>query len=315
VYSALLFRADFAIISIGMTHWFVLSVLPLFGVRVIPDIHCVLWSKFQQPSRSEVILRSIDRQLLFGSQAYATLAASSEIARQVRELGARSPVIGFLPTYYRETFEGIPSPPDPQPFRVLFAGRIEKNKGVFDILEIARRYRAQGISGIAFDICGSGSALEALREQSVRVGVGSSFECHGHLGRSRMREMFARSHAVLVPTTTDFREGLNRVVVEGVLSGRPVITSSVCPALDSVRDAVLEVPPDNVGAYHDAILSLRDDAGLYHRKRRACTDYQNQFYDETNGWASALRSVLSRHLLPPAAPVTRPTATQAKTVR
>jgi glycogen synthase len=308
VCSALLFRADFAIVSMGMTHWFVLSVLPIFGIRVIPDIHCVLWSKFQEPSRTERILREIDRRLLFHTRAHATLTASPEIARQVRELGAQNPVIEFLPTYYRETFEHIACSSTSRPFRVLFAGRIEKNKGVFDVLDIARRYRAHGVSGIVFDICGGGTALVALREQSARVGLGADFICHGHLGREEMKAMFSNCHIVLVPTTSDFREGLNRVVVEGVLSGRPVVTSSVCPALDSVRDAVLEVPPDNVSGYHDAILRLRDDAELYASKSHACKVYQDQFYDEANGWGNALRRVLGKPI-PSATQLARPAAT------
>ena len=98
---------------------------------------------------------------------------------------------------------------------------------------------------------------------------------------------------MIVPTTTDFVEGLNKVILEGVLAGRPVIASAVCPALDVVRDAVVEVAPDDAAGYRDAILQLRGDPELYARKRRACVDYKEQFYDPANSWAAALRSALS----------------------
>ena len=45
-----------------------------------------------------------------------------------------------------------------------------------------------------------------------------------------MREMFRQAHVLIVPTTTDFIEGFNQVVVEGVLAGRPVITSWNVPS-------------------------------------------------------------------------------------
>jgi glycogen synthase len=49
-------------------------------------------------------------------------------------------------------------------FRVLFIGRIEFDKGVFDLLEAARKISKQGIKDIVFDICGDGTALDSLRQ-------------------------------------------------------------------------------------------------------------------------------------------------------
>jgi glycosyltransferase involved in cell wall biosynthesis len=107
-----------------------------------------------------------------------------------------------------------------------------------------------------------------------------------------MKEELRMAHVLIVPTTTDFIEGFNQVVVEGVLAGRPVITSSICPALSYVRDAVVEVAPDDVQGYGDAIVRLREDRGLYEEKRLACLAYQPQFYDLKQSWAAALESVL-----------------------
>jgi glycosyltransferase involved in cell wall biosynthesis len=97
---------------------------------------------------------------------------------------------------------------------------------------------------------------------------------------------------LIVPTTSDFAEGFNQVVVEGVLAARPVITSNVCPALDYVKDAVVQVPPDDVQAYQDAIIRLADDQCLYDQKRQACLALHGQFYDRAKGWAAALRQAL-----------------------
>ena len=107
--------------------------------------------------------------------------------------------------------------------------------------------------------------------------------------------MFRDCHVLIVPTTTDFPEGFNQVVGEGILAGRPVITSSVCPALDYVREAVVEVPADDVSAYHDAILRLHDDLALYEQKRSASVALQGQFYDPKRGWAQALRMALGEN--------------------
>ena len=181
------------------------------------------------------------------------------------------------------SFEGIACP-CPPPFRVFYAGRIEANKGVFHLLEIAKRFDKEGRQDIEFDLCGEGSALQNLRQQAKDANVSTRFRCHGHVEKAAMRQMYAAAHVVIAPTTTEFVEGFNKTVAEGVLAGRPVITSSVCPALEYVREAVLEVPPDDVKAYADAILRLCDDAALYESKRRGCVTSQPQFYDLGRGW-------------------------------
>ena len=290
------FGADLAIVAEGSTHWFVLRLFPLFGIALAPTIHCVLWPKFKTPRAPQRLLNAMAGRL-FRRRCLAVMSASEDITQQVRELaGANAPeVVPFLPTYRRATFADIGAPPfATSPFRVLFAGRIERNKGVFDLLSIARRFEAEGRREIEFDLCGAGSALEELREAVAAAGLGARFRLHGHCSRERMQEMMRDAHTVIVPTTTDFVEGFNQVVVESVLAGRPVVTSSVCPALTTVRDAVVETPPDDVAGYGDALLRLQSDREFYERKRRACFAYQPQFYDPAQGWGAALKHVVER---------------------
>jgi glycosyltransferase involved in cell wall biosynthesis len=291
--SAMRFRADVAIIS-GGAHWFSLGLLAMLGVKVVPTLHCVLWRKGQKP-RGWIgrIVLALDGRL-FRKRTAAILSLSNDISDQVSELlaGTKKQVFSFLPTYRAESFADLGEAGPVPPLRVFFAGRIERNKGVFDLLEIARRFAAEERSDIEFDLCGDGSALAELRRAVEQAGVGERFRCHGHCDKPRMRAMYTAAHVVIVPTTSDFIEGFNKVVAEAVLAGRPVITSSVCPALEYVREAVVEVPPNDVKAYGDAILKLRDDAGLYESKRRGCATVQAQFYDADRGWGAAVKRML-----------------------
>lgn len=285
------FRADIAIFS-GGAPWFALRPLGLTHTRVIAALHCVLWP--QSGSRT-VAQRAISRldAPFFRRTAWATLSASDDITRQVTGLagGSPRPIFEFLPTYRREVFDSIGAPNVRRvPFRVLYAGRIEVNKGVFDLATIARRFADQGRADVEFDVCGKGSMLEELRARTT--GLGSRFRVHGHCDRNMMRQMFEAAHVVIAPTTTSFIEGFNQVVAEGILAGRPVVTSSVCPALEYVRDGVVEVPPDDVEAYGDAILRLCDDADLYTRRRAGCLAAQAQFYDPNRSFAAALRRAI-----------------------
>jgi glycogen(starch) synthase len=290
--SAVWFGADVAVVSSG-THWFVLSLLPLFGVRVIPTLHCVLWRKSRRPRGLNRFFHKLNA-MFFRRAPSAILSLSSDITMQLDELthGIHAPVIPFLPSYRPGSVDPAGAPPASPPFRVLFAGRIERNKGVFDLLEVARRFAAAGREDIEFDLCGDGSALSELRRAAAESGLASRFRCHGHLGRPAMRDMYCRAHVVIAPTTSAFTEGFNKVVAEAVLAGRPVITSSVCPALEYVRGAVVEVPPDNVTAYGDAILAMAGDRKRWAALRAKCASISEPFYDASRSWGAALAAAI-----------------------
>lgn len=294
IVSAIRSRINAVVVADGTTHWFVLSLLSGMGVRVIPSLHCVLWRKYAPPTQAEKWFLKLSRNF-FANQCTAILTASDEISEQLVELTGSQhlPLVLFLPTYRRTEFAEVSKPDENRsPFRVLFAGRIESNKGVFDLLEIAKRFAQDGRQDISFDVCGTGSALEELRKAAKQAGVDSQFVCYGHCNKSQMRDMFNRAHVVIVPTKTDFVEGFNQVVVEGVLSGRPVVTSAVCPALSYVKEAVVEVPPDDIQEYGNALLKLCDDRSFYGEKQRSCLTLQEQFYDSSRSWGAVLKSVL-----------------------
>lgn len=292
--SALRFKADVAIIS-GGAHWFSLALLPWFGVKVAPTLHCVLWRKGRPPTGAlGKTIQSLNAWF-FRRKTVGALSISNDCTEQFSQLLANTPkrIFPFLPTYRPASFEAMrPAPPMP-PFRVFFAGRIERNKGVFDLLGIATRFAAEGRRDIEFDLCGEGSALPELRTAVEQAGVAGNFRLHGHVNKPDMRAMYEQAHVVIVPTTRDFIEGFNKVVAEGVLAGKPVITSSVCPALEYVRQAVVEVPPDDAKAYGDAILRLRDDPAFYQSRIDGCATAQSQFYDPARGWAAAVKSLIA----------------------
>jgi glycosyltransferase involved in cell wall biosynthesis len=291
VMTSLFNGVDVAVVS-TCDHWWLLRPLRWMGVKVVPSLHCVLRSR----ARKDPVSWLERRNIKFLSESEVVMAVSHDIAEQLRSLAGddRVHVRVFTPWYRAQSFEGVPTPPEPRkPFRVFYAGRIERKKGVFDLLAIAKRFADAGRAEIEFDLCGDGAALAQLREDAVAAGLAASFRCHGHLEKPQMREMYGQSHVVIVPTTTEFVEGFNKVVAEAVLAGRPVVTSSVCPALSYVRDAVVEVPPDDVQAYGDAILSLCDDADLYNAKRRGCEMARAQFYDGSRSWAATLKNALA----------------------
>jgi len=294
------FKPHVVITTINQNHWFLLFYLRWFNIPIIPSFHSVLWPKFTPMRRSWRALWLLN-QFFILRHVKAALVASKDIARQLRTLidEKNTEIVEHLPTYPHSQFASIPSPfTVPRlPFTVFFAGRIETNKGVYDVLEIARRLNADRRGTFQFDICGIGSELENLRQRIETLNLQEVVRCHGHLDSKNLSAVLGASHAVIVPTTTAFEEGFNMVCAESILAGRPVVTSAVCPALAYVSDAAVEVQPDNVDQYRQALIQLADDAGFYNQKQAACAALQEQFYDPGNSWAEKLKAVLNSYVV------------------
>lgn len=310
--TALHFKAD-VVVGSNTDCFFVSSLLPYLGISVIPSLHCVLWAKYRPVSKYQKVLSKLNRRF-FAKDCLAILSTSEDINQQVEELTHHQsrPIFNFLTTYRRDEFvkvDGVNL--DRSIFHVLFAGRIEADKGVFDLLAIAKRFQAEGHTNIVFHLCGRGSAFAKLQQQVQAAELQATFILHGYCNKPEMRKMFSLCHVVVVPTRTDFAEGLNQVVIEGVLANRPVITSSTCPALNYVQQAVIEVPSDDVQAYGDAILKLQHDPAFYEEKCRSCEGVQEQFYNPANRWGAALQRILRQFELVPS-PVTAPSKVQAE---
>jgi glycogen synthase len=290
------FRPDILILTEGHNYWVFLSILRIFGVVMIPAQHDALWKRFVPLKMSWRVLRAL-KALFFAGCIKEIMVAAESTAEQVRALVPRKKlqIEVFLPTYDRQQFSLVRSPTfETRPFNVLFMGRIETNKGIYDLLEIASSLSQREFH---FDMCGAGTEMASLRQTIEARGLSSMVRCHGFLNREQLYAIIDQTHAVIVPTTTDFEEGFNMVCAEAVLCGRPVITSAVCPALTYIRDAAIEVPPNDVRAYREAVVKLATDRHLYEEKRLACKLLEGQFCNANNSWGAKLRILLQRHIV------------------
>lgn len=292
---------DAVVVVPSPPYWFLFLALRAVGIPVIPSLHRVLWPRFRRPRPVPALLLRLTRSFLLRGCG-PILVVSEDIGDQVVELTAgakrRDDLLEFRPTYTPERGDhAMPPVTHPSdgggPLRILFVGRVEADKGVFLLLDAVERLVAED-RDVAVDVCGTGSALPAVRRAVAERGLTDTVRCHGYCDRPTLAARYAACHVVVVPTTTAFVEGFNKVVAEAVLAGRPVVTSAVCPALRTVEDAAVVVPPDEPGPYAEAIRRLHDDAELYRSKQAACGRLSRQFLDPTRSWGSRFEEALRR---------------------
>jgi glycosyltransferase involved in cell wall biosynthesis len=284
-------RADVVVVSSGTAHWFMLRPLQWAGVKVIPAYHNRALGPSDDDRPISRLVNRLNARVL--RAAAAVLVPSRDVGEQVKQIagGIAPPLLEYLPIYRADTF-GPATARDSlsAPFRVLFVGRVEEIKGVFLLLEVARRLQAQGVP-IEFDLCGGGGALDELRKKAIEVGVGSIFRLHGQLKQKDMRAKLAQAHVLVVPSTHQVGEGQPMVVAEAIVAGLPSLISTACPA-DYVRSAVEVLPPEDVDAWAEALQRLMREPARYQALVRGTEQLKAQFLDPERGFGASLRVAL-----------------------
>jgi len=294
IWSCLRYRAHIAVVAdCGL--WPLWAIARCFGVRIVAVLHCALWPSGFRPTSLKARILQRGAGWFWEHCVDASLVVSPECARQIRTIAPRleTPLVIGL-SHFRKTFFATITPPskDQHPFRVMFAGRIERNKGVFDLVEAASLLEKESPDRYRWEVCGGGSDEAELKDFVEAGGLSKTVLLLGQLNQDQMGEAYGRSHAVIVPTTSHFAEGLVQVAVESVLAGRPVVTSRLCHGLDLLADAVVEVEPGDVQAYAAAIQRLCEDPALYEAKRKACEHVSQPFLDKSQSWGHQLQRIL-----------------------
>jgi glycosyltransferase involved in cell wall biosynthesis len=295
----LLFRPDVVVLTGKQEYWWLLSPLRLTGTRFVASLHSVIWTPFHRLKRHYKALIFLNQHLILRHLA-AVAATSKRISEQFAELtrGAHIPLFNHLPTWEPEQFDGV-TPADQlssEPFSIMFMGRIERDKGVYDLLGIAALLQRERPGEFEFHVCGDGTELPQVLKLVAEEGLGDVVRLHGYCPPDRMKEVMSGCHAAIVPTRTDCPAGFEMTCAEAILCGRPLITSAVAPAIDYLRPATIEVPPEDVAGYKEAIAELKDDAGLYRRKHEACAGLRQQFFSYENSWDHAMREAFAAAL-------------------
>jgi glycosyltransferase involved in cell wall biosynthesis len=296
LWSMLRFRPDILVLTGNQDFWWLYAPLRLAGTRIIPSFHCVQWPIFRPVSRRKRFYAALNALTVLRSSP-AIVVTSKAIRRQVETMLGRSrvPIYDHLPTYRPEQFRHLVEtrPARHDPFTVLFVGRIEENKGVFDLVEIAARLEGTHPGRFRYHFCGTGTAQDELARRVRNRGLGDRITIHGFCEPAVLSGVIAQCHCYVVPTRSDFEAGYEMTCAEAVLAHRPVITSAVAPAIDDVREAAIEVVPDDLNAYLQAILQLANDPALYQEKVAACRAIADRYYDPYNSWVSAMTKGIS----------------------
>jgi glycosyltransferase involved in cell wall biosynthesis len=160
---------------------------------------------------------------------------------------------------------------DPKaPLRLVYIGRLAREKGLYDLLRGLVLARASGIDA-QLTIAGSGPEETRLREAANSLGLSSRMQFVGPAFGRRKIELLGGSDVFVLAS---YSEGLPYALLESMAAGVPVIASRVGAIPDVVVNRIhgLLVPPRNPEALAVAIEELAADRDRLVRMGTACRE-------------------------------------------
>ena len=228
----------------------------------VVHVHAASRASFLRKSIVLLIARLAGCKTIFhlhggGFRQFATVEAGGLKRRWIRHtLEASSVVItlsngwaGFVRGFAQKARvavvpNSVPLPAasnlQPEPGRILFLGRLETAKGVFELLgagaQIADKHPA-----LRLVFGGEGDAAALLR-RAAELGLEGRIELLGWVGPQQRDEQLARAAVFCLPSHA---EGLPMAMLEAMAAGRAVVASSVGGIPETIVDGEngLLVPP------------------------------------------------------------------------
>jgi glycogen(starch) synthase len=255
--------------------------------KVVLTAHNTFWPAGLRPDtvRARFRLRLLARAL---QRVDVAVNTSSECAAQVAELGGPAGKQSFteIPQVLDDFYPRI-LPERPIAERLLYLGRMEANKGIFDLLD-AFRGLASVHPGLRLDFAGAGSADAALVEAVAASGFADRIRIHGLLPATAVHRLLDETDLLICPTRSSFAEGLALVVVEAAVHGVPSLLSSIVPAKDLLPGGCRVFPVDDSRALAVELRRIVEEPDLFAELKAKVSDQRKKFTNRPESWGSQL---------------------------
>ena len=192
----------------------------------------------------------------------AGLVAVNELAGRLALRGHPSLPHSVIPQI------GVPVPlgvqrPAHAGLAIGFVGRLIPEKG----LDLLFRAAVKLVGRWTITVVGTGPAQEELEGLAERLGIAGRVTWHGALPRGAVDEVWPRLDVVVVPSRTTPRwiEVTPRAALDAMAHGLAVVGSAAGAVPETLGDAGIVVPEEDVGALSETLQRLHDDPAEHQR--------------------------------------------------
>ncbi len=222
----------------------------LFSVPVIFHLHGGEFRQFVDQRLAPSARRKVVGSLKACSLIYCL---NDEVGHWLRKLAPGVPV-QVLPNPIN--FPAADEISESRDASILFLGRLEQEKGVFDLVNAVAAI-AQQVPGVRLLLCGVGSAEAPLKRLVAHRGISSQVEFPGWVEGDAKADLMRRAGVFVLPS---YAEGMPMSVLEAMAAGTPVVASRVGAVTEMLDDGNcgFVVEPGNIEQLGEAILAALD---------------------------------------------------------
>jgi len=231
----------------------VLLIARMSGCKTIFHLHGAEFREFATQEAGRWLRRWIRHTL---ERSSVVIALSESWAQFVRAFapGAKVAVVpNAVP------LPALPAQAADEEGRVLFLGRIEAGKGVYELLA-AGALLAGRFPGLRLVIGGEGD-LQGVRRRAAELGIAERVELPGWIDAQARGLELARAGVFCLPSHA---EGLPMALLEAMAARKAVVACSVGGVPEAIHDGDngMLVPPRDADALAAALAAVLGDAAL-----------------------------------------------------
>ena len=154
----------------------------------------------------------------------------------------------------------LPKQNAPKARYILYTGRLDLRKGLFDLIECGRSI-CKKYPDVSFFIPGKGNLSYKLQKKVKELGLQERFKFLGFVDREKLIQLYQNASIYVLPSRY---EGLPTVLLEAMSCGLPVVATAVGgtpEVISSGKNGIL-IRPKSPNEIADAISMLLDNEEL-----------------------------------------------------
>lgn len=223
------------------------------------ELKSVSWVHKLRRTWNGAALKSADWVLCHGPYLEAELRAMGVDATRILQFNLSYKYVTEIPG---DPASEMPSERQ-EKARVLFVGRLETEKGVFDLLQAIAPILKE--TDVELIYAGTGRALTRLKECATQLPGGQSrVKFLGHLGVDQLVRELRQATVVVTPTQSRYSESRCKAAIESLVSGTPVVAPAFGPFPYVVSHGIngLLYEPNSVASLNAALKRILSDPSL-----------------------------------------------------
>jgi len=155
----------------------------------------------------------------------------------LQQLGLNTNKIKIIPNWLPVDSEVAKKPisiENTDVIKFLFVGRIEKDKGIFELIEASSILAECGNNKFELWVVGDGGSFSEVKAKVLKAGYGITI-LFGWKNKTEIHDIIRKAHVLVLPS---YSEGFPNVILEAMSQGLPILASNVGAIPESVIDGL-----------------------------------------------------------------------------